>query len=104
MLKAKAWWRRTYDDVNKTAFYICLFTSISLLTAGFCTPPVGDIRRSVLLAVGELFAFATLGTVIAAVTKGSDVTISKGDMSVKIDNPDPDTEDNKLKHIENEDE
>ena len=37
-------------------------------------------------ACGELFAFAALWTVIKAIDKGSDVKLSKGDMSVTIDN------------------
>lgn len=40
---------------------------------------------SVLAAVGELFAFAALGTVIKAIDKGSSASVKKGDVEIKID-------------------
>lgn len=85
--------KRVYAQLNKTAFYICLLTSIFLIVTAFFLPPVAYIEASVLTAVGELFGFAALGTVISAIEKGGDVKITKGDLNVHIDNPDTDNKD-----------
>lgn len=39
-------------------------------------------------ATGELFGFATLGVVIKAISRGSDITLQKGDVNVTLNNPD----------------
>lgn len=46
-----------------------------------------------LASTGELFVFGSLGVVIKAVNKGSDVTLSKGDVNVTLNNPDEKDED-----------
>lgn len=51
-------------------------------------PPAGKIDPSVIQAVAEIFAFATLYVVIEGMHRGSDVSISKGDVSLQIQNPD----------------
>ena len=51
-------------------------------------PPEGEISQSVIQAVAEMFAFATLYVVIEGMHRGSDVSISKGDVSLQIQNPD----------------
>ena len=91
--------KKVYEQLNKTAFYICLFTSIFLIVTAFFLPPVAYIEASVLTATGELFGFAALGTVISAIDKGSDVKITKGDLNVHIDNPD--TDNNETNNIDN---
>ena len=76
------------SKLNKVAFFICLGTSIFLIVTAFFLPPIAYIEASVLTAVGELFGFAALGTVIEAINRGSDVKITKGDLNLHIDNPD----------------
>lgn len=80
--------KRVYGRLNKTAFFICLGTSIFLLVTAFFIPPKAIIDASILAATGELFAFAALATVLEAVNRGSDVKINKGDLNIHIDNPD----------------
>lgn len=80
--------KKIYSNLNKRAFWLCLSVSILLISASMIIPPAGVISPSVLTAVGELFAFATLGTVAAAIERGSDITLRKGDMEVQVDNPD----------------
>ena len=77
-----------FKQVNTKAFWICLCASLALITVSFIMPPTGIIDPSVLTAVGEIFAFAALATIIRGIEKGSDIKLSKGDVSVEIDNPD----------------
>ena len=51
-------------------FWILSGFAVALITAGFLVPPMGVIDGTVLTAVGEVFAFAALGTVIMAIEKG----------------------------------
>ena len=74
--------------MNHWAFWVCLIFSIGLILGSFFVPPMGVIDGSILAGVGELFGFATLATVIEAIKKGSDVTISHGSTTVGINNPD----------------
>ncbi len=61
-------------------FYCTLFVSIALIVGGFLVPPLGIIDGSVLTAVGELLAFATLAQLPKAFKS---ITISKGDFKVE---------------------
>lgn len=72
-------------------FTIFSVTAIVLLSSSFILPPTGVVDPSVIASVGELFAFAALATVIKAIDKGVDATLSKGDMQIEIKND----EDNK---------
>lgn len=77
-----------YQNVNHWAFWTCLIISIGLIIGSFFVPPLGVVDGSVLAAVGELFAFATLATVIVAIMKGSDVTVSHNNTSITVNTPD----------------
>lgn len=63
-----------------------------MIIVSFLVPPVGKIDPSVLQAVGEIFLFATLYVVIEAINKGGDVDITKGDVSIHIQNPENEEE------------
>lgn len=65
-------------------FYILLLFSISFLAAGFIAPPLGSISPSVLTAVGELFAWGVLGTIIKAIDKGVGAKLEKGDIKLTV--------------------
>ena len=73
---------------EKVVFWVCLFSSIILLTVSFYLPPKGAIDPSVLAAVGEIFAYVTLAVVIVALGRGTDVTLHKGDIDITLNNPD----------------
>lgn len=81
-----------YGRMNKWVFWICLGVSISLILVAFFVPPTAQIDGSVLGAVGELFAFPALGSVLMAIEKGSDVRLKKGEYEIHVDNPDGDGE------------
>ena len=82
------------DKFHKRVFFICLIISIVLLIASFLLPPMGIIEPSVLAGTGELFAFATLGSIVAAVERGKKATLSKGSINLSIgdDKKEEDTE------------
>ena len=69
---------------HKRVFFACLITSISLLISSFILPPCGLIEPSVLAAVGELFGFASLGEIVAAIERGKTAKISKGNISLQV--------------------
>lgn len=84
---------KIFKNVKKIPFFICLSFSIILIVVSFIMPPAGKIDSSVIQAVAEIFAFAALYVVIEGMHRGSDVSISKGDVSVQINNPDDKDED-----------
>ena len=70
--------------MKNPAFWVCLLFSIGLVVTGFFLPPTAEISGSVLTAVGELFAFATLEVVYHAIRKGIDAKVQHGNTSVTI--------------------
>lgn len=79
-----------FNKFDKVVFWLCLFTSIILLTISFFLPPSGQIDPSVIGAVGEIFGFASLAVVIKALGRGTDVTLHKGDLDITLNNSDKD--------------
>ena len=77
-------------NFEKVVFWICLLSSIILLTVSFCLPPTGAIDPSVLAAVGEIFAYVTLSVVIVALSRGTDVAFHKDNIDISLNNPDKD--------------
>ena len=72
------------DRFHKRVFIICLVVAIILLVVSWIMPPMWIIDKSILAAVGELFGFAALGEVAAAVERGHSATISHGNTSISI--------------------
>lgn len=81
-----------FAEVNKAAFWTCLLISIALIITAFFIPPMAVIDGSVVAAVGELFGFAALGVVIEGLDKGRNVTISKGDVNVTLNDKNENTD------------
>ena len=65
-------------------FIFFSLVAIILIIASWFVPPMAVIDSSVLAAVGEIFAFAALGTVIKAIDKGVDAKIQHKDTSLTI--------------------
>ena len=80
------------DRFHKNVFIICLLVSVGLIVASFVTPPMWIIDGSVLACVGELFAFAALAEVMAAIERGHTATISHGNTTIEIKKEDGDEE------------
>lgn len=72
------------DRFHKRVFLVCLVVSIVLIITSFFIPPLAIIDGTVLAAVGELFGFAALGEVVAAVERGHGATISHGNTTIEI--------------------
>lgn len=64
-------------------FWVSLATSVALLVAGFCVPPMGVIDGSVLSAVGILFGFAALAQIPVIIEAAGYVKMTKGDMTIE---------------------
>lgn len=69
---------------HKWVFLITLLISIGLIVTSFFIPPAGVIDGSVLAGVGELFGFAALGEVGAAIEKGHGATVTHGNTTIEI--------------------
>jgi hypothetical protein len=87
------------DRFHKNIFLFCVVVSAGLIIASFFIPPLAVIDGSVLAAVGELFAFAALGEVGAAIEKGHSASITHNNTTIEIKQPeeeivDEDTEEN----------
>lgn len=65
-------------------FHIFSSVSILLIVVGFVVPPTGIIDGSVFIAVGELFAFASLREVHFAIDKGMDAKIEHGQTTITV--------------------
>lgn len=74
-----------WDNVKKD-FFFWFFSLISviLLVVGLLCPPPGEIHNSVLIAVSELFGFASLGVVLRAIEKGTKAKVKHGDTELEI--------------------
>ena len=72
------------DKFHKNVFLVCLLTSVGLIITSFFIPPLAVVDGSVLAAVGELFGFAALAEVAAAIERGHSATISHGNTSIEI--------------------
>ena len=66
-------------------FHIFAIFSMVLIAASFICPPLAVIDSSVLAAVGEVFAFAALWTLIKAMDEGHTATITNKDITLTID-------------------
>lgn len=65
-------------------FIFFSLVAIGLIIGSFFVPPMGVIDGSVLAAVGEIFAFAALGTVIKAIDKGVDAQVQHNNTTLTI--------------------
>ena len=83
------------DRFHKNVFLVCLLTSVGLILASFVTPPMWIIDGSVLAATGELFGFASLGEVAAAIERGHSASISHGNTQIEIRKEEEDTNEDK---------
>lgn len=73
------------DKSHRFWFLILSLCAVGLLLASFLMPPAGVIDASVIAGVGELFAFASLGTLLDAIHQGKKATVRKGSMELSID-------------------
>ena len=72
------------DRFHKNVFLICLVVSLVLIITSFFIPPLAIVDGSVLAAVGEIFGFAALGEVGAAIERGHSATIRHNNTEIEI--------------------
>ena len=83
--------KRLDEAIEKNGgFWIFAIASILLIAISFFLPPMGEINPTVIKAVGELFGFAALWTIVHGINKGCDVALKHNDTEIDINNPDPD--------------
>ena len=90
------------DRFHKNVFLVCLLTSVGLIVTSFFIPPLAVVDGSVLAAVGELFGFAALGEIAAAVERGHTATISHGNTQIEIKQPEDEVQLSQEQHEEEE--
>lgn len=69
-------------------FYIFSIASIGLIIASFLVPPMGVIDGTVLAAIGELFGWGVLGTVIKAINEGIGATVQHNNTTITVQDQD----------------
>lgn len=70
--------------LHNTWFFILSSVAVAFLTISFFMPPQGEIHPSVIAAVGEIFAFSSLGCVLKSVDKGQQARIQHGNTTVTL--------------------
>lgn len=65
-------------------FILFALVAIGLIIGSFFVPPMGVIDGSVLAAVGEIFGFAALGTVVKAIDKGVDAQVQHNNTTITV--------------------
>ena len=76
--------KEIWANMHRWTFIICLVLSVILIVASWFVPPMAVIDGSVLAAIGEIFSFAALATVIRAIDKGDKASITKGDTTLTV--------------------
>ena len=72
------------NEFHKRVFLFCLVVALGLIITSFFIPPLAVVDGSVLAAVGEIFGFAALGEVAAAIERGHSASISHGNTTISI--------------------
>lgn len=62
--------------------------AVVLIVVSFFVPPLGIIDGSVLAAIGELFAFASLFMIWESIDRGMDAKITHGETKIELSNDD----------------
>ena len=70
--------------VENLWFKVFSLISLTLIIISCFLPPTGEIHPSVMAGVGEIFAFASLGTVIKAIDKNKSISLSHGDTTITV--------------------
>ena len=65
-------------------FFVLGGIALLLLIISWIAPPPMQIHGSVIQAVAEIFAFASLWTIVIALEKGTGASFKKGDIELEI--------------------
>ena len=81
--------RPWYKDTNFWIVIGEIFSGVvafGLIITGFFLPPMGSIDSSVIQAVGEIFAFAALWQLPAAIRAGKQIRLEHGNTTITVNN------------------
>lgn len=73
---------------GNTWFGILTVAAIAMIVASWFVPPMAVIDGSVLAAVGELFGFGALWTVIKAIDKGTPASLTHNGTTISVNRDD----------------
>lgn len=73
-------------------FHILTGIAIAMILTAFFIPPQAEIHPSVLIATGEIFAFASLYSVVKAIDQGRTAKIRHKDTELEISNEEKEIE------------
>lgn len=79
--------KQIFDQIFCTSncwLKLCTLTSIVFILLGIFLPPVGVIDNSIIMAIGELFAFAALGEGVKAIQSGHTTKLKIKEMELEI--------------------
>jgi hypothetical protein len=62
----------------------CTLTSILLIILGIFLPPLGVVDNSIIIAVGEILGFATLGEGVRIIQAGHDAKIKIKELELSV--------------------
>ena len=65
-------------------FFVLGGIALVLLIISWIAPPPMQVHESVLQAVAEIFAFASLWTIVIAIEKGTGASFKNGDIELEI--------------------
>lgn len=79
-------YKKTFKECILDNLYFWILTGIAiiLLITSFFLPPAGEINPGTLQGVAEIFAFASLGTVIKAIDNGKSVEMKHGETTITV--------------------
>lgn len=82
---------------GNTWFAVLTVAAIVLIVASWFVPPMAVIDGSVLAAVGELFGFGALWTVVKAIDKGTPASLTHNGTTISVNK---DGEENEIDEVE----
>lgn len=95
--KALATFRSVSRNVSLSTtigLWVCTISTIGLLVASWCVPPLGAIDPSALKGGSLIFAFAGLWELREAIREGLGFKLTHGETTIEVKDQDGNTEDN----------
>lgn len=95
--KALATFRSVSRNVSLSTtigLWVCTISTIGLLVASWCVPPLGAIDPSALKGGSLIFAFAGLWELREAIREGLGFKLTHGETTIEVKDQDGNAEDN----------
>lgn len=79
------------ENHKKVILALTIFSAL-LIIIGLIIPPMGVVDGSILVGIGELFAFGLLWEIPEYLKAKKDIKVTKGDTTIEINNDNQDDE------------